>query len=159
MATENASWLKKAYKGLVRGESFLGNFLLLAIRLYWGSLLVITGSGKLMNIHQVADYFTSLDIPYPLFSAYLTACIEFFGGISLVLGFLTRFSSLLLTVMLCVAYATAHKDVFQQPFLSAPAEFIKQEPFLFLYASLVVLCFGSGLFSFDYWIEKRKIKL
>ncbi|MCH9625539.1 MAG: hypothetical protein S4CHLAM123_07150 [Chlamydiales bacterium] len=150
----DGGWLKKAYWGLVQGEHFIGHFLLLVIRVYWGGLLVITGLGKWMNIHGVADFFASVDIPFPLFSAYLVATLEVIGGISLFLGLFSRIFSVILTVLFFVAYATAHQEAFVSFFVN-PTLFIMQQPFLYLYASLVVMCFGPGFISIDYWIEKR----
>lgn len=147
-------WLKKAYWGFVQGEKFIGHFLLLIIRLYWGGLLVVTGLGKWMNIHEVADFFASLHIPSPLFMAYLVGTLEFLGGISLFIGLFTRIFAFILTLLFCIAYATAHQEALVN-FFSNPSLFIMQDPFLYLYASLVVLCFGSGFISIDYWIEKR----
>jgi putative oxidoreductase len=147
-------WLKKSYWGVVQGEHFLGSFLLLIIRLYWGGLLVISGIGKLMNIYSVADYFATLHIQYPLAIAFIVSLIEFLGGISLFVGLFTRFFSILLSVVFIAAYMTAHKEALQTIFKN-PSLFISQDPFLFLYASLVVLCFGPGFISIDYWIEKR----
>jgi len=151
--TENG-WLKKGYWGLVQGENFVGNFLLLAVRIYWGGLFVVTGFGKWMNIHGVADYFNSLHLPFSFAAASVVATIELLGGVSLFIGFCSRIFSLLLTIILATAYATAHKEALFHIFTN-PSSFIMQEPFLFLYGSLVVLCFGPGLFSSDYWFERR----
>lgn len=147
-------WVKNGYKGLVKGENWLGNVLLLIIRLYWGVLLVITGFGKLMNLQGVGDYFATLHLPLPHATAFIVGTLEIIGGLSLILGLFSRVFSLILVILFLTALATAHKEAFFGIF-SNPAEFIKQEPFLYLYASLIVLCFGPGLFSFDHWLEKR----
>ena len=144
----SGGWLKKGYWGFTKAEGFLGHFLLLMIRLYWGYLLVMTGAGKGMHIQHVGEYFETLGIPKVM--AYVVASIELLGGISLFFGILTRFFSLLLTIVLATALVTAHRDA-----ITSIATFIQQEPFLYLYASLIVLCFGPGLFSIDYWLEKK----
>ncbi|MFZ0566026.1 MAG: DoxX family protein [Chlamydiales bacterium] len=150
----NMSWWKQIYLGLVKGENFLGSFFLLIIRLYWGGLLIMTGIGKWTNIYEVADFFASLNIPLPLFSAYFVGGVEFFGGISLFVGLFSRLFTILLTIVFAVAYATAHEEALVQ-FFSTPSLFIEQSPFLFLYTTLVVLCFGPGFISFDYWLERK----
>lgn len=146
----SGNWCKKGYRGFVKAEGFLGHFLLLMIRLYWGYLLVMAGAGKWMHIQPVADFFGSLGIPEPKIMAYVVASVELLGGISLFFGILTRFFSLLLSIVFITAFATAHKDT-----LASPTTFVQEEAFLYLYASLIVLCFGPGLFSVDYWLEKR----
>lgn len=150
----SGGWLKKSYRGLVTSENFLGNFLLLIIRLYWGALFVTTGFGKWMHIQHVGEYFASLNIPYPQIAAYSIATLEILGGVSLILGLFSRLFSLLLTILLSTAYATAHKEALTH-FFTQPSLFIAQEPFLYLYTALVVLCFGPGFISIDYWLEKR----
>lgn len=147
-------WLKHLYYGIVQGENFLGHFLLLIIRLYWGGLLIMTGLGKLMNASGVADFFASLNLPAPLFMAYFIGICELIGGASLFLGFFSRIFSILLVCVFIGAYATAHQEGLIN-FFSNPSLFIKQDPFLYLYASLIVLCFGPGFVSIDYWIEKK----
>ncbi len=147
-------WLKRLYYGIVKGENFLGNFLLLLIRLYWGGLLVITGVGKLMNVHGVADFFASLDLPVPLFMAYFVGIVEIVGGASLFIGLFSRIFSIVLVILFFSAYATAHSQALIS-FFANPQLFIMQDPFLYLYASLVVLCFGPGFVSIDYWLEKK----
>jgi len=147
-------WFKRLYWGLVKGENFLGHFLLLIIRLYWGGLLVMTGIGKWTNIYEVADFFASLDISSPLFIAYLVGTVEFLGGISLFIGLFSRIFTIPLTAIFIIAYATAHQEAVINFFVT-PSLFIDQDPFLFLYGSLVVLCFGPGFISVDYWLEKK----
>ncbi|MCC5832587.1 MAG: DoxX family protein [Chlamydiales bacterium] len=147
-------WLKHLYYGIVQGENFLGNFLLLIVRLYWGTLLVLAGLGKLVNAGGVADFFASLNIPAPLFMAYFIGLIELLGGASLFLGLFSRLFSILLVCVFIGAYATAHQEALIN-FFAAPNLFINEAPFLFLYASLIVLCFGPGFVSIDYWIEKK----
>lgn len=152
MAERN--WIKSIYWGFVKGENFLGNFLLLLIRIYWGGLLIVTGMGKWANIEGVSDYFASLNIPAPVFMAYFVGTLEFLGGVSLFLGLFARIFSLILVALLFVAYATAHQEALVNFFVN-PSLFIDESPFLYLYASLIVLCFGSGFISIDYWWEKR----
>lgn len=147
-------WFKRFYYGMVKGERFLGHFLLLIIRLYWGGLLVLTGLGKLMNASGVADFFASLGLPAPLVMAYIIGICEILGGASLFIGLFTRFFSILLIIVFFGAYATAHQEALIN-FFSNPSLFITQDPFLYLYAALIVLCFGPGFISIDYWIEKK----
>ncbi|NGX60984.1 MAG: putative oxidoreductase CatD [Chlamydiae bacterium] len=148
------NWLKKANFGLAEGGHFIGHFLLLFIRLYWGGLLIITGLGKFASIPEVSDFFASLNIPAPTFLAYLVAVVEFLGGIALFAGLFSRWFGFLLTILFMVAYATAHSEALINFFVE-PNLFISSSPFLYLYASLLVLCFGPGFVSIDYWLEKK----
>lgn len=116
---------KNTYRNLVKGENFFRHFLLLAIRLYWGGLLIVAGFGKWLNLSEVTHFFATLNIPWPGFSAWLAGLIELVGGISLVLGLWSRISTLFLIALFIVAYATAH-SVALINFFIAPTVFFEQ---------------------------------
>ncbi|MFN0064891.1 MAG: DoxX family protein [Chlamydiales bacterium] len=142
-----------SYFGLVRTQNFLGHFLLLIVRLYWGALLVMTGVGKWVHLDQVSEFFGSIGIPAPLFMATLVGLVELVGGAALFLGLFSRVMSLLLASLFFSAYATAHTEALMTFFVS-PQQFFDATPFLYLYATLLVFCFGPGFISFDYWLER-----
>jgi putative oxidoreductase len=151
--------LAKLYSPVICIGKLLRSPLLLAIRLYWGIMFVKAGYGKLLDIPKVAEFFTDLGIPFPSINAYAAAGVEFFGGILLVLGLLSRLVSIPLAFTMIVAYATAHYDGLISAIYD-PSIFVAQGPFNFLLASLLVLAFGPGKFSLDYLlgIECNKSK-
>jgi putative oxidoreductase len=144
-----------SFEGLLaRIGSWLQPVLLLAIRLYWGCALVRTGWGKLHNLDGVAGYFASLQIPLPKLNAMLAASTETFGGALLVLGLFSRFVTPVLITLLMVAYFTAERDALFSIFRD-PDKFTGADPFLFLYAALIVFCFGPGKLSLDALLRKK----
>lgn len=142
------------YHNLIKATTVVKHPFLLIIRLYWGYLLFVTGLGKLLETKSIAHFFATLDIPYPFFATYAVGAIEILGGISLFLGLFSRLMALPLIALFLAAYATAHGDALANIFAN-PTLFISESPFLFLYTAVVVLCFGPGMFSFDYWAEKE----
>jgi putative oxidoreductase len=76
--------------------SYLRSPFLLAVRLYWGWQFVQTGWGKMHHIEKITGFFMSLNIPFPAFNAYFVSGLEFFGGLLLIVGFVSRFTGLLL---------------------------------------------------------------
>jgi putative oxidoreductase len=128
--------------------------LLLAVRLYWGWQFVQTGWGKLHNQAKIIDFFTSLNIPFPALNAHFVSGLEFFGGILLILGLFARPIAFLLTGSMFVAYWTADHDALVSIF-SNPGKFYGADPYTFLFAAIMVLAFGPGLFSLDALIEKK----
>jgi putative oxidoreductase len=74
--------------------------------------------------------------------------VEFFGGIFLALGLLSRFTALVLTINLITAYVTADREALFSIF-SDPDKFYAAAPYTFLVASLIVLIFGAGKVSLD----------
>jgi putative oxidoreductase len=94
-----------------------------------------------------------LNIPFPTVSAELISVLEFVGGILLILGLGSRLIGLLLATNMFVAYCTAEREALTSIF-SDPGKFYIADPFTFLFASLIVLIFGAGLFSLDAVLEK-----
>jgi putative oxidoreductase len=126
---------------------------LLFVRLYWGWQLTQSGWGKLHHLSNVTEFFTSLGLPLPAQTALFISCLEFFGGIFLAVGLLSRLTSLALTINLIVAYITADREALFSIF-SDPDKFYAAAPYTFLVASLVILLFGPGLFSLDAVLRK-----
>jgi putative oxidoreductase len=135
---------------------------LLTVRLYWGWQLVQSGWGKLHHLDKVTNFFTNLNLPLPGVTAHFVSSLELVGGILLILGLGSRLIGLVLTVNMLVAYWTADRDALFAIF-SDPGKFYNADPYTFLFASVMVLIFGAGLFSVDTllanrcraWIEKQ----
>jgi putative oxidoreductase len=134
--------------------SYLRSPLLLAVRLYWGWQFVQTGWGKMHHIAKITGFFMSLHIPFPAVNAYFVSGLEFFGGLLLIVGFGSRFIGLLLAFNMLVAYWTADHEALVSIF-SDPGKFYVADPYTFLFASLMVLILGAGLFSLDALVAKR----
>src|ERR1700757_5119248 len=92
-----------AYVQVRWAASSLQSPLLLLVRLYWGWQFMQTGWGKLHNLGHVTEFFTSLGIPAPGPTALFVACVEFFGGLLLIVGLASRLTGLVLTVDMLVA--------------------------------------------------------
>ena len=137
--------LHDQFFGLV---SYLQSPFLLFVRLYWGWQLAQSGWGKLHHLSNVAEYFASLGLPMPSQMAVLIACVEFFGGIFLALGLLSRVTALVFTVNLTMAYVIGDREALLS-FFSDPDKFVAAAPFAFLIVSLIVLIFGAGRISVD----------
>lgn len=121
---------------------------LLFVRLYWGWQLTQSGWGKLHHLPNVTEFFTSLGLPFPAQTAVFISCVEFFGGIFLALGLLSRLTALVLTVNMLMAYITADRDALLSIF-SDPDKFYAAAPYTFLIASLIILIFGPGKIAVD----------
>ena len=124
---------------------------LLVMRLLYGWLFMQTGWGKWTHFDRTSEFFATLHLPAPAFTAGMVGSIELAGGLLLVLGAGTRYASALLVGVLSTALATAHaEDAF-----SSLSSFIEQEPYPFLVAVLLLLAFGAGRWSIDRWMAGR----
>jgi putative oxidoreductase len=133
--------------------SHLQSPFLLLVRLYWGWQLAQSGWGKLHNLDKVAEFFGSLNLPMPAQMAVAISCLEFFGGIFLAVGLLSRLTALVLTINMIMAYVTADREALFS-FISDPDKFSAAAPYVFLIASLIVLIFGPGKFCVDFLLRR-----
>jgi putative oxidoreductase len=143
------------YELLVWVGTKLQSPFLLAVRLCWGIQFFQTGLGKLMHIEKVTGFFMSLHIPFPMANAYLVGFTEMFGGILLTIGLASRLAAMPLIFSLLVAYITSEQDALQKLYTFTDINpFLTADPFLFMFASIIVLVFGPGVFSLDYLIGR-----
>lgn len=140
--------IKKLYNSFFYYVAFGQSPFLLFVRLYWGWQLTQSGWGKLHHLDKVTEFFTSLALPMPAQTAVAISCLEFFGGIFLAVGLLSRLTSLALTINLIVAYITADREALFSIF-SDPDKFYAAAPYTFLVASVIILFFGPGKFAVD----------
>jgi putative oxidoreductase len=134
--------------------SYLQSPFLLAVRLYWGWQFAQSGWGRLHHINQATSYFASLNLPFPEATVIAISTLEFVGGILLIIGLASRLTGLLLAGDMFVAYLTADREALSSIF-SDPGKFYGADPYTFLFACLIVLIFGAGLFSVDAWLSRR----
>ncbi len=148
------------YEFLVRAASNCQSALLLAIRLFWGWQFFQTGWGKLQNLETTAEFFASLGIPFPELNAMLAGATECFGGLFLLAGLASRLVAIPLVVTMIVAYVTADWEALLG-ILSEPDKFVSADPFLFMFASAIILIFGPGKASLDHaiacWVRRGKV--
>jgi putative oxidoreductase len=82
------------------------DFLLLVGRILLGWIFMQSGWGKIFNIAGYAKTFPGRGLqPW---MAYVSVPAEFFGGIFLIIGFATRYTSLVLVFFLIVASFSSH---------------------------------------------------
>jgi putative oxidoreductase len=144
----------KVNAGLTSFGSIAQSPFLLIVRLYWGWQFMQAGWGKLHNLAHVTQFFGSLGIPAPGPNALFVSCVEFFGGLLLIVGLFSRPIGLVLAVDMLVAYITADRDALFSIFRD-PGKFYGADPYTFLFASLLILLFGPGWLSLDTFLAHR----
>ncbi|WP_428025697.1 DoxX family protein [Arcobacter sp.] len=102
------------------------------------------------NISNVAQWFGSIGIPFPLLNAYLAATTELLGVFFLTLGLLTRFISIPLMVVMVVAIFTVHLG---NGFSAGDNGF--EIPLYYLLFLGIFLSHGAGKISLDNLIFKK----
>lgn len=105
---------------------------------------------KIKNINDIAEWFSGMDIPFPLINAYLAAYTELVGFIFLALGFATRIITVPLLFVMLVAIKTVH---WENGFEAGNNGY--EIPLYYLLMLFTLLVYGPGKWSLDYLISKK----
>ncbi len=142
--------LRRARSLGLRAAALLAFLPPLLTRLVIGQAFYQTGSGKLRNFEGTVAFFTDLGIPMPELNAAFVSRLEFYGGLFLIVGLLTRlFAAGLLSTMV-VALATADKASFIEALRgTGDAGLTDVVPFVYLVFLLWLVIAGPGKLSLD----------
>ena len=117
-------------------------------RIVVGWVFLWSGWGKLSNLPTVTGNFIGWGIPAPHVLAPFVSGVEFFGGLFLLLGLLTRISAGALGVTMLVAIRSAKwADVDSLETLLG----FDETEYLALFLWLAIA--GAGAVSVDHWLE------
>jgi len=137
--------------------AYLGNrdALLLVGRVLLGWLFLTSAWGKFMNMGGYVAYLTNLKVPNPGFFSWIGAPVEFLIGVTLILGFATRYAALVCLLFLIVATALAHR-YWEYPAAQVMAQYNNFLKNLALFGgTLVLFVTGAGRFSADRMLSKK----
>jgi len=117
-------------------------------RITVGWVFLWSGWGKLNDLPTVIENFVGWHIPAAQLLAPFVSAVEFFGGLFLLLGFMTRISAGALGITMIVAIRSAKwADVDSLETLLGFDEF----EYLALFLWLAIA--GAGAVSVDHWLE------
>jgi putative oxidoreductase len=119
-------------------------------RLVTGWVFLWTGWGKLTHLPLVTDNFGAWGIPAPQVLAPFVSGVEFFGGILLLAGLLTRITAGALGVVMVVAVLSV-----QWPEVDSLLTLLGLEEIMYLALFLWLAIAGAGRLSLDHLLERR----
>jgi putative oxidoreductase len=118
-------------------------------RIVTGWVFVGAGWGKLTHLPLVTENFANWGIPAPSLLAPFVSGVEFFGGLFLIAGFLTRISAGALGVVMIVAVKAAQWDS-----VESLQDLLGLEEVLYLAIFLWLAIAGAGRVSIDHALER-----
>lgn len=125
----------------------LGNWSLTLLRAVMGVIFLYHGYLKLFvpgGFKGTIGFFAAIGIPLPAYAALVVSLVEFIGGLSLILGMLTKWASLLLIIEMLVAFFKVH---LKSGFLISPSSYGYEFVLLILAGLAVILASGAGKLS------------
>jgi putative oxidoreductase len=142
--------------------SFANSLGLLILRLIIGGIFIYAGSQKLfggIDKFAASPALQNLPLFSPVVWAWIAACGEFFGGLFVLLGLLTRLATLpIIATMLVAIIKVAGPNGFAGVYLGNGA--VKQGYMMHLI--IIAICIhlilaGAGLLSLDAFLFKRSL--
>jgi len=126
------------------------NYAALPLRLVLGLIFLYHGLPKLMGLEGTTQFVLALGFPSPSIFATVLALVEVFGGIFLIIGLLTRWTSVFLGIEMLFAFFLVHlKNGFSVS--GGGFEFV-----LLILAGLATLkILGAQKLSVDSYLSKR----
>jgi putative oxidoreductase len=121
----------------------------LLVRLFVGYFFFETGWGKVHNLDAFADRFAGWGIPYPAFSAALSAYTECIGGALTVVGLFTRLVSIPMMLNMVVAIVSVKLKT-----VGSLNEFVELDEPLYLLCFLWLMIEGAGRVSVDSLLKR-----
>lgn len=119
-------------------------------RIVVGWVFLWSGWGKLTHLPLVTENFVGWGVPVPGILAPFVSGVEFFGGIFLLLGLLTRISAGALGVVMIVAICVAQWDQ-----IDSLETLLGFEEVIYLALFLWLAIAGPGVIAMDRLLQQR----
>lgn len=120
---------------------------ILILRVALGTIMAAHGFPKLFKDRNgTIDFFKKLAFPIPVFLATLVGIVEFFGGLSLILGFFTQIAAFLIFINMAVALGV-NVIKFKKQLIGG-----YELDLILLLVSLSIMLLGPGSYSIDWFL-------
>lgn len=127
-------------------------FTVALLRAFVGLVFVAHGWGKVVDIPGTIQNFASIGIPEPHVMVYVAIAGEFFGGLGLLLGALTRVAALGTLCTMLVAIITVHVG---HGFWNKNGGL--EYPLLLALISMFFVSYGAGPYSLDSLLRSANV--
>ena len=151
---------KRLVQFALLGSSELEQYAILLVRVSIGLFFAISGGNKLFvagGTKPVYETLVKAKVPFPHETAYFVAGVEFVCGSLVTMGFLSSPSCAALLIDMIVATLTSAMSTLPKglSLLSWLDDFLYLPEVLYVLFFLLLICFGPGRFSVDYWLAGK----
>ena len=148
---------KRLFQFALLGNSDLEQYASLLVRISLGLFFAISGANKLFVAGRTQTMYETLveaKVPFPHLMTYFVSGVEFVGGCLLIVGFLSSLACVALLVDMLVAILTAKLSAMPKGLspLNWLDDFLFLPEVLYVLFFILLICFGPGEFSIDYWL-------
>ena len=154
---------KRLVQTALLGSSDLEQYAILLVRVSLGLFFTISGANKLFVAGSTQTMYQSLveaKIPFPHLMTYFVSGVEFVGGSLLTVGFLSSPACVALLVDMLVAILTTNLSAMPKGLspLNWLDDFLYLPEVLYVLFFVLLICFGPGKFSIDYWLAGKLLR-
>ena len=150
---------KRLVQFALLGSSDLEPYAILLVRVSLGLFFAISGANKLFVASRTQTMYETLvqaKVPFPHLMTYFVSGVEFVGGSLLALGFLSSLACVALLVDMLVAILTTKLSAMSKgSLLNWLDDFLYLPEVLYVLFFILLICFGPGKFSVDYWLAGK----
>jgi putative oxidoreductase len=142
-------------RGLFEAGTTSAEVVLLIGRVLLGLIFVLSGWGKLMGLSAFAASLERNGVPAAQVLAVVGACVEFFGGLAVVLGLRPQLVALLMVVFVICASLISHRFWEFEGAQRAMQQSQFMKNLCIIGGFLVLSVAGGGRLSLDGALERR----
>lgn len=128
---------------------------LLLVRLVVGAVVLGHGFPKLFT--ETASYMERFpQMGFPAWAVYVAGTVEFFGGLLLVVGLLTRIAAFFISGQMFVTFLAVHWKMAERGIFGFLGRSGDELPLLMCVSAFLLFVLGAGALSLDRLILKEK---
>jgi len=154
---------KRLVQFALLGSNGLEQYAILLVRVAIGLFFAISGANKLFvadGWKLVYDTLVKAKVPFPHLMAYFVSGVEFAGGSSLTVGFLSTPACVALLIDMAVATLTSALSTLPKGLspLNWLDDFLYLPEVLYVLFFIWLICSGPGKISVDYWLAGKLLR-
>ena len=159
MEEREVDW-KRLVQFVLLGSSDFEQYAILLARVSLGLFFAISGGNKLFVAGSRQTMYETLveaKVPFPRQMTYFVSGVEFVGGSLLAAGFLSSLACVALLVDMVVAILTTKLSAMPKGLspLTWLDDFFYLPEVLYVLFFVLLICFGPGRFSVDFWLAGK----